>query len=119
MCTMTKPLKFFDRFVGTLDFLLYLIYVAGAAASALAVLVAVVLVVISGYTDRPDLAESAGYLFGKAVIGFFVFLILGRQTRKQRTRSRDLDAKGEEMEKRIEAAKRRVSAQGSGAGKSG
>jgi hypothetical protein len=71
------------------------------------------------YADRRDLAESPGSLLGKGIIGWFVFLILARQTRKQRTQSRDLDAKVEELAKSAEQARRRAYAQGSGAGKSG
>lgn len=109
---MTKTLRFFNRFSDTLELVSYRFFVAGAAASALTVLAAVVLAIVSGYADRPHLTESAGSLLGLGVIGFFVFLILARQTRKQRTLSKEmrtLDDKWEELAKRVEEGKTNVS----------
>jgi hypothetical protein len=119
---MTKPQRIFNRFLDTLELLSHWLFVAGAGASALAVIAAVVLAILSGYTNRVDLAGAAGSLFGKGIIGFFVFLILARQSRKQRAQSKEmraLDDKWEELARMIEEGKKRASAQGSGAENSG
>lgn len=117
-----KTLRIFNRFSDTLELLSYWVFVAGAGASALAVLAAAVLATFCGYTNRVDLADAAGKLFGSGIIGFFVFLILARQTRKQRTQSeemRALEDKWEELARTIEEGKKRASAQRSSAGNPG
>jgi len=112
---MIQTPKFSNRFFDTLCVLSYWFSVAAAAASALAVLAAVVLAIVSGYADRPKLAEAAGTLLGRSLIGLIIFLILARQTRKRRTLSKEmrtLDGKWEELGKRVQEAKKRRSASG-------